>query len=191
MKRLVRVAPRPWLANLVRELFQTERSASSHPLVEAERLGDVPPAEVMRAVAQHAESALAELPGVVSRHRLPASIGGKLVGAAFSVVRDQFADLLLTAERSYRGTLLGLRHGLDLVTLVEQVARRDGDVALADWCTAWLARRAPLVNAVTEQLAWFAANPAVAERPASRNPLALGVRATVHGWEQLADSLRR
>lgn len=190
MKRLV-VVPRPWLANLVRELLQTERSASSHPIVEAERLGDVPPAAAMRAVAHHAQSALAELPELVARHRLPVGRGGKLVGAALSALREQFADLLVSAEKSYRMTLLGLRHGVDLVQLTEQVARRDGDPGLADWCAAWLTRRVPLVEAVAGHLVWFAANPLVAERPASRNPLARGIAATMHGWEQLADALRR
>jgi hypothetical protein len=180
-----------WLANLVRELFQTEQSAKLHPVVEAERLGDVPPATVLRAVAAHATEALAELPPLVERHRLPDSPGGRAVGAAFSAVRDHLADLLLTRETSYRGTLLGMRHGVDLVELVQYVAREDGDAALADWCAAWLERRRPLVEAAARELAWFAANPAPARAPAKRHPLALAVQALLHGFERLGAQVRQ
>ena len=44
------------------ELFQTERSAYRHPIREAKRLGDVPPAIALRAVAAHANEVLDELP---------------------------------------------------------------------------------------------------------------------------------
>lgn len=179
-----------WLANLVRELFQTEESAKDHPLIEAQRLGDVPPAEALRAVSAHARRALAELPPLVRRHDLPVSNGGRSVGAAFSAVRDHLADLMLTAERSYRGTLLGMRHGVDLVILIQSVARAEGDVSLANWCGHWLERRRPLVEAAAHELAWFAANPERAHMPAKDNPLAVGLQALVNGFERLAGRLR-
>jgi hypothetical protein len=183
-------ADHAWLANLVRELFQTEESARQHPMLEAERLGEVPPADALRAVAAHARRTLAELPPLVRRHDLPVSNGGRRVGAAFSAIRDRFADLMLTAERSYRGTLLGMRHGVDLVLLIQSVARMEGDASLANWCDHWLERRRPLVEAAAQELAWFAANPARAREPARDNALAIGLQALVSGFEQLGARLR-
>ena len=183
-------ADHAWLANLVRELFQTEESAKHHPMLEAERLGEVPPAMALRAVAAHARRTLAELPPLVRRHDLPVSNGGRRLGAAFSTIRDRLADLLLTAERSYRGTLLGMRHGVDLVILIQNVARMEGDASLANWCDHWLERRRPLVEAAAQELAWFAANPARAREPAKDNPLAAGLQALVSGLEQLGARLR-
>lgn len=183
-------ADHAWLANLVRELFQTEQSAKDHPVLEAERLGEVPPAVALRAVAAHARRTLAELPPLVRRHDLPVSNGGRRLGTAFSTIRNRFADLILTAERSYRGTLLGMRHGVDLVILIQSVARMEGDVGLANWCDHWLERRRPLVEAAAQELAWFAANPARAREPAKDNPLAAGLQALVSGLEQLGSRLR-
>ena len=40
-------------------------------------------------------------------------------------VVDRFVDV----EQSYRGTLLGMRHGLDLVRLLREVADDEGDIA--------------------------------------------------------------
>lgn len=184
-------ADHAWLANLVRELFQTEQSAKEHPTIEADRLGDVPPAQVLRAVAAHATEALEQLPPIVQRYDLPVSEGGKTVGAAFSAIRDHFVDLLLNVEKSYRGTLLGMRHGVDLVELVQYRAREEGDVGLARWCSDWLERRRPLVEAAARELAWFAANPSRAREPAKANPIALGLQVLVHGVEQLAEKLRQ
>lgn len=184
-------ADHAWLANLVRELFQTEESAKDHPLIEAERLGEVSPADALRAVAAHARRTLAELPPLVRRHDLPVSNGGRRIGAAFSTIRNRFADLMLTAERSYRGTLLGMRHGVDLVILIQSVARMEGDVSLANWCDHWLERRRPLVEAAAQELAWFAANPARAREPAKDGTLAVGLQALVSGFEQFGARLRQ
>lgn len=159
-------------------------------MLEAERLGEVPPADALRAVAAHARRTLAELPPLVRRHDLPVSNGGRRVGATFSAIRNRFADLMLTAERSYRGTLLGMRHGVDLVLLIQSVARMEGDASLANWCDHWLERRRPLVEAAAQELAWFAANPARAREPARDNPLAIGLQALVSGFEQLGARIR-
>lgn len=179
-----------WLATLVRELFQTENSARLHPVVEAERLGEVPPARVLRAVAEHAAEALDELPALVASQGLPVSEAGKRMGAALSSLRDHFIDLLVNMEKSYRGTLIGMRHGVDLVELVQYTAREQGDNRLADWCEVWIARRRPLVEAAARELAWFAANPVLAREPVKANPLAIGLRALIQGAEQLAERLR-
>ncbi len=184
-------ADHAWLANLVRELFHSEESAKDHLIGEAERLGEVPPAEALRGIAAHARRALAELPPLVRRHDLPVDSGGRRVGAAFAAIRDRFADLMRTAERSFRGTLLGVRHGVDLVILIQGVARMEGDAELANWCERWLERRRPLIEAAAQELAWFAANPARAREPVTDSPLAIRLQALVSGFEQLGTRLRQ
>lgn len=155
---------RDFLETLVHELFQTEQSAKSHPLVESERLGDVPPGHAMRAVSVQAEAVLAELPGLMKSRGLPVSEGGLGLGKVFSLVRDKIADQVLSYEKSYRGTLLGMHHGLDVVTLFKYVAAANGDEALAQWCDRWIERRRPLVEAAVRELSWFAAHPELATR---------------------------
>lgn len=180
-----------FLANLVRELFQTERSAKAHPVVEANRLGDVPPARALRAVSAHAERVLAELPALMEARDLPVSAGGSAVGEAFSTLRDHLADHLLNTEKSYRGTILGMRHGIDLVALIQDVAAASGDAALAAWCSRWLEARRPLVEAVACELAWFAAHPERALRPARESAVARLLQGLVNGFEQAALRLER
>jgi hypothetical protein len=182
---------RDWLALLSHELYQTEQSACDHPIVEAKRLGDVPPAAALRAVAEHAAAALPELKPLLSREDRPTPGLGRTIGAAFSFVRDHAADLLLSSEKSYRGTLIGMRHGVDLVELVLDVAEAQGEPELADWCRRWLDNRRPLVEAAARELAWFAANPEAATAAAKReNPLARGLHAVFAGCQRAIRRLR-
>lgn len=178
------------LTNLFRELFQTEQSAVSHPTVEAERLGDVAPAHAMRAVSAHAEAMLPEIRELAKARGMVAVEGGKTVGSAFSVLRDSVGDLLLSHEKSYRGTLLGMRHGIDLVELIQYLAAEQGDPGLAAWCGLWLERRRALVEAAARELSWFAANLDKAVEPVKNSPLAHGIQAIVHGVDQIAEKLR-
>jgi hypothetical protein len=180
-----------FLSNLVRELFQTEQSAKTHPLVEAERLGDIPPAHALRAVSAHAEVVLAELPSLMRARSLPVSAGGRATGKMFSVVRDHFADVMLSTEKSYRGTLLGMHHGIDLVELIHHVAIADGDPELALWCARWLDTRKPLVEDAIRATAWFAAHPTRATEASKDTPIANALQAVVNGLENMAGRLRR
>ncbi|MDC0679967.1 hypothetical protein [Sorangium atrum] len=182
---------RAFLTSLVRELFQTERSAMIHPRIEAERLGNVPPAHALRAVSTHAEAALAEILPLLRERELPISAGGSTVGEAFSALRDHLADYLLSTERSYRGTLLGMRHGVDLVELLQYVATVEGETPLAAWCARWLSMRRPLVEAVADELAWFAARPMRAMRAAKDDGVAHLLRGLANGVELAAQRLRR
>jgi hypothetical protein len=179
------------LSNLFRELFQTEQSAVSHPKVEAERLGDVPPARAMLAVSAHAEAALTEIRSLAKERGMVAVEGGKAVGSAFSVLRDSVGDLLLSHEKSYRGTILGMRHGIDLMELIQYLAAEQGDPALAAWCGLWLEQRRALVEATARELSWFAMNLDRAVEPVKNSPLAHGIQAIVHGVEQIAEKLRQ
>jgi hypothetical protein len=147
---------RTLLDNLTRELFQTEASALRHGTREADRLGNSPPAAALRAVARHAKSVTEQLPALAERNQMIVSTGGFLTGELFSQVRDKLADMLIDSERSYRGTLLGMRHGLDVVTLLAQFADTVGNVDLADFCANWLNTRTVLVENVKEELRWFA-----------------------------------
>lgn len=150
---------RTLLNNLTRELFQTETSAVRHSGREAERLGETAPAQALRAVAAHAKQVLAELPALAKRNDMIVSKGGMVVGEIFSQTRDKLADMLIDSERSYRGTLLGMRHGVDVLRLLQEFADAVGKQDLSLFCSTWLAVRVPLVEKVDEQLRWFAQNP--------------------------------
>jgi hypothetical protein len=162
---------------LLRELFQTENSARLHPVREAERLGDAPPARAMLALAAHATTTLDDLHGVAAVRSLPTSLGGLTAGRLFSTVRDRALDLVLTTEKSYRGTLLGLRHGIDLVTLLRDAALAADDRSLADFCDRWLAERVPLLADAASELKWFGRRPERALAPVRATLLARAVRA--------------
>jgi hypothetical protein len=150
---------RTLLERLTRELFQTETSASKHCRREAERLGTAAGAAAFQAIALHADGVLGVLPGLVRSHGLPESPGGSLVGATFSRVRDMVADKLLDRERSYRGTILGLRHGVDVVRLFGTLGERCGYADLGRFRDAWLDQRLPLIVRVEDGLLWFADHP--------------------------------
>lgn len=159
------------LVSLFRELFQTEQSAKLHPMREADRLGDVPPAAALRAIVEHATRALDELPGLAERNDLPVSAAGMTLGVFLSNCRQFAVDQLVEAERSYRGTLIGVRHGVDLVELIGKVAKAQENRELSEWCATWLEARKPLVEQMVQALQWFAENP---DKATSR-PLTLKV----------------
>jgi hypothetical protein len=153
--------------SLVIELFQTERSAIEHPKKEARRLGeDVSPARAMTAVSEHAVEALRDLERIADELGLEHTRKGQAIGDMFSKIRSFFLDLVLTRERTYRGTLLGLRHGADLVRLLRDTVGPH-QPSLANWCDHWLRTRVPLVHRVADQMVWFAAHPRVARELAT------------------------
>jgi hypothetical protein len=151
---------RELLESLFRELAQTERSAESHARREARRLVGTP-AHAREAVASHAAKVDRELDALARAEELPTS-GGRAIGRAFSNLREAIADRLVDRERSYRGTLLGLRHGIDVVTMLRHVADASGRVEIAGFCTRWLDERPALVDAVARELSWFAHHPTAA-----------------------------
>jgi hypothetical protein len=159
------------LHRLARELFQTETSAVSHCTREAERLTHAEPAAALRELASHADEVLQTLPDLARSEGLPNSKGGNIVGATFSQLRDKVADKLLDRERSYRGTILGVRHGVDVVRLLGAVAHSSGRTKLESFCKNWLDARLPLVHALEEGLLWFGKHP---ERAVERATPLLG-----------------
>jgi hypothetical protein len=161
-------------SKLCRELSQSEQSARVHPLREARRLGDVPPAAVLRALSAHAERLRPRLESLVRRDQTIGDQLGRSVGSLFSACRHLVFDRLIDTERSYRGTLLGFHHGLDVARLLREVARRAGDSYLEAFCEELIVTRRPLLDQAEATMAWFAERPERALRSGLRAALAPG-----------------
>jgi hypothetical protein len=157
-------ALRSLLKSLTREFFQTETSAVKHCRREADRLGEASPARTLREIAAQAEQFLKQLPLIAKANGLPKSAGGVAVGALLSQARDKVLDRVIRSERSYRGTMLGVRHGVDLVQLLAPTAREARLPELSEFCDRWLAARQPLVANLERDLVWFAKHSAWAMR---------------------------
>ena len=104
------------------ELCQTEESAIEHPRTEAERLAATPPAAALLAVSAHAERLRLELEAIARAEDLGTTTLGAKIGDALSVMRDFVIDRTVSREKSYRGTLIGMHHGVDVVRLVRHTA---------------------------------------------------------------------
>lgn len=157
------------MKSLFRELFQSERSAMKHPRREAERLGGGPPAQALAAVSEHARRVFADLTATARASDLPVSRAGMAIGSLLSIARHVVLDRAVDTERSYRATLLGMRHGVDIVKLIRKVADASGQVEVAGFCTRWLEEREPLVERVEAAMSWFAEHPQRAsEMPRAR-----------------------
>jgi hypothetical protein len=144
------------LRGLCREVIQSETAVRLHCQHEAERLADLPPAVGLRATAAHAAQALKSLPGQGTAEQLPMSVAGAVTGTVLSAIQEAIVDRLISSERAYRNTLLGLREGVDLVRMLKELARVESEPALEAWCEKWLEARTPLVLDVEAGLAWFA-----------------------------------
>ena len=121
----------------------------------------------MRAVSYHATKSLSSLKELAAKRGHKSSVIGRLVGQTFSVVRTFGSDLVLSTEKSYRGTILGIHHGIGVFALLEDAATAAGDQPLADFCAEWLLERRRLCVATEDALAWFAEHPDVASSRAS------------------------
>lgn len=158
---------------LCRELAQSEHSADVHTRKEARRLGDVAPAQRLLALGEHARAQSARLDAVLgtkqpARHRKLA----RGIGEVFSTLRSLMADRMIDVERSYRGTLLGFRHGLDTARLLREVALRRGDTKIVQFIDIWMPRRLELLHAAEEALEWFADSPSRALQSGLRTAIA-------------------
>lgn len=146
---------------LCRELSQSEHSAIVHTRREAHRLGDVAPAHALLAIAEHAAAVRPRFDALVAKRQPMRGIRlGETVGEIFSVLRHALFDRLIDAERSYRGTLLGCRHGVDCVRLLREVAVRERDTTMVRFCDDWLGERLGLLARAEQALAYFADQPA-------------------------------
>lgn len=145
------------LDKLLRELVRSEEQAVEHAEREAKKLGDAPPVMALREVGAHAESMRPRMWHVFEAHELEISRTG--ISATLTALRQRVADRVHDAERAYRGALLDLRHGIDVVRVLRDVARLEELFAVIRWCDDWLAARRTLVARVEAQLAWFAQQP--------------------------------
>lgn len=151
------------IKNLLPEACQTEQSAKTHCASEANRLGGAPPAAPMRDTSVHAARMLRELETLARARGVNAGRGaGRAIGRLFSAMRKISSDLVGSAEKSYRATILGMQHGRGLFLLLEDAAIASGDQELADFCGRWLTERDPIVARAEQELSWFADHPEVA-----------------------------
>lgn len=155
-------------AKLCRELAQSEQSAMVHPKREARRLGDVAPAHALLAIAKHAEDIKPRFDSLMVKRQPNGMKIGRAVGSLFSTIRQAIADRLIDAERSFRGTMLGVRHGLDCARLLREVALRAHDTHLVKFCDELIVERQGLIEGAEQALAWFADQPERAIRSGMR-----------------------
>lgn len=151
------------LDKLLRELVRSEVQARDHAPREARRIGETPPVSALRDIALHAVMMGPRLTSVLEAY----DVAVAAPAATFSTLRQLVAGRIYDAERAYRAALLDLRHGLDVVRVLREVARLEELFGLIRWCDDWLAARRTLVARVEAQLAWFAEQPAL---PATADP---------------------
>ncbi len=159
---------------LCRELAQSEQDAMLHTTREASRLGKNLPAAALRAIAAHAAHLRPRLDALLLPKQPLGIHLGRLVGRTFSAVRHYFVDRLLSAERSYRATLLGLMHGLDTARLLREVSRQSDEIRLFRFCDDLIAQREPLIREAERALSWFAIHPDAALASGARLALEHG-----------------
>ncbi len=141
---------------LCRELAQSEHDARLHTRREARRLGDIPPADALLAIARHSDLMNELLEGVCPPKGIKL---GRAVGEFFSAARHFVFDRFIDAERSFRITLLGLEHGVDVARLLRVVAAEQDDLRLATLCDELVRDRSALIDQARYTLAWFAVHP--------------------------------
>jgi hypothetical protein len=142
------------LDKLLRELVRSEAQALEHPPREAKRIGEAPPVLALRDVAVHARALRPRFEQVLEGHGLAAGRGG--ISATLATLRHLVTERIRDPERAFRAALLDLRHGIDVVRVMREVARLEELFALIRWCDDWLTARRTLVTRVEAQLAWFA-----------------------------------
>lgn len=146
-------------SKLCREFAQSEQSASSHCRREATKFGCMDPRNAMTAIATHADAMRPRFEAVMTRRKTTGIGFGRLLGEAFSLVRHGVLDRLIDVERSYRGTLLGVRHGADVARMLRALAAREADHDFVAFCDGWLAQRLALIERAEHAMLWFASHP--------------------------------
>jgi hypothetical protein len=153
---------------LTRELAQSEIDAALHTRREATRLGDIPPAHALLQIAAHADQTNPHLASLVEG-RQPVGVRlGRFVGRCFSRLRHEISDRIMDSERSYRATLLGLKHGHDVARLLRDVCDHTGDAELHQLCEQLVIERGALIERAEAALRWFARHPELALQPETR-----------------------
>ena len=148
------------LRTLMGELFQAERSAEAHCQREARRYAKDISATALWGICRQARGTIARLDELAEARGFEVARRGTMLGSLYSSIREAIADRFLSAERSWRATLLGLRHGVDVVVSLRLVADALDDAVLVNFCDELLRQRTPLVKEVENTLWWFAEHPA-------------------------------
>ncbi|MBL8739460.1 MAG: hypothetical protein JNK04_00150 [Myxococcales bacterium] len=143
--------------SLLRELHQTERSCATHCRREAERFPGERPAYAMIHLAEHADQVLERMKPL-GRDGTAQKLAEGL-GSFLSLCRELVLDRIVREERSYRGTLLGVRHGIDLVILLRNAAVSEKSDLMLEFCDKWLEKRTVLWEEAVAALEWFDQNP--------------------------------
>ncbi|HYO96348.1 MAG TPA: hypothetical protein VER33_17640 [Polyangiaceae bacterium] len=160
---------RELIAATFHELVQAERSASVQTRAEAERLHATPPGYAMAQIADDAAEALPKLEQLVESRNF-GCVDRATMSYLVSIFREGIVDRMLNKEMSYRTTLLGVRHGIDLVRMLWELGIASDDRELVAWCDTWLTRRFARVSEAEGAFSWFALNPALAMEPARGSP---------------------
>ena len=139
---------------LLREVGRAEAQAIEHAPREIKRVGHTPPTAALFDVARHAATMRPRFEEMMRAHDLPH--GRARIRATLSNLRHLVVDRLADAERAYRSALLDLRHGMDVVKLLREAARRETLFGIIRWSDDWLGERRTLVARVEANLGWFA-----------------------------------
>jgi hypothetical protein len=116
----------------------------------------------MRAIAEHCGALRPRFEWLLRPdHTLGLGLG-RALGQVVSALRHALFGRLIDTERSFRTTLLGLRHGVDVARLLREVALRTGEIHLLRYCDELLAERTRLLAHAEQALGWFAEQPAIA-----------------------------
>lgn len=160
------------LQKLARETARAEAQAAEHPLREGKRIGPMPPVLALHAVADHALAMQGRLAAMLDAHGAGPAVPRGGMSAALVSLRHLVVDRVSDPERAFRTALLDLRHGLEVVQLLREVARHELLFGIIRWCDDWLRARRTLVARAEAQLAWFAEQEAMLEDLASVEDLA-------------------
>ena len=141
------------LEKLLRECLRSEIDALEAGPREAKRIGESPPVEALREIARHAEAMQPRLRHALEAHELEIHRGG--ISSTLTSLRHFVADRFQDPERAYRGALLELRHGVEVVRVLRELSRLEELFGVIRWCDDWLSVRRTLVSRVEAQLCWF------------------------------------
>ena len=141
---------------LIREITCAELHAGEHGPREARRIGEAPPVIALREVSNHATIMRSRFLEVLTAHEL--RLGRQGLGAALATLRNVVVEAAPRGgdpQRAFRTALLDLRHGVEVVQLLRDAARREMLFGVIRWCDDWLGARRTLVARVEAQLAWY------------------------------------
>jgi hypothetical protein len=158
------------LQKLIRETARSEAQALAHPLREMKRIGPTPPVLALQVVADHVTLMQQRFSVMLEGHDLTTHARGGIT-ATLSSLRHLVVDRVTDPERAYRTALLDLRHGVEVVKLLGEIARREMLFGLIRWSEDWLGARRTLVARAEAQLGWFAEQEALAIELASTEDL--------------------